>query len=542
MTVNRRGFFKLGGAAVAAGAAVYAETKMAFLQAAPGIDNPLAAYPNRGWESIYKDQYRYDSSFTFVCAPNCTHNCRLRAFVRNGVIMRTEQNYDGQNVGDMLGNKSTDAWNPRGCNKGATLTRRIYGPYRLKGPMIRAGWKKWADDNFPALDAAARTKYKFDSRGTDTFAKVSWDDAFSYAARGMVAIAKRYSGDEGKKILLAEGYQPEMVDAMEGAGTRTMKFRGGMGLLGVMGKYGMYRMSNTMALLDVHVRGVKEADAHGGRNWSNYTWHGDQAPGTPFVTGLQNADCDFNDMRSAKLHIGVGKNLVENKMADAHFFIEMMERGGKIVTITPEYSPPATKADYWIPCRPGLGDLAIFLGITKILMDRNLYDAAFVKRYTDFPLLLRADNLKRLNPVDVIGGYKPGLDPNGVSYKVQGLTADQYAKLQDYVIYDAKSKSMKAITRDDVGKNFDAKGYDPDLEYAGNVTTLDGKQVEVLTLWQAYRRHLADYDHRARFPKANALGYVADATELVSILSRDEGDPHMQRFLALVVARASRFR
>ena len=70
-----------------------------------------------------------------------------------------------------------------------------------------------------------------------------------------------------------------MIAAMEGAGTRTMKFRGGMGLLGVLGKYGMYRLGNTMAPLDTHVRGVGPEEAKGGRNWSNYTWHGDQAPG-----------------------------------------------------------------------------------------------------------------------------------------------------------------------------------------------------------------------------------------------------------------------
>jgi nitrate reductase alpha subunit len=223
--------------------------------------------------------------------PNCTHNCRLRAFVRNGIVLRTEQNYDGQNVLDQLGNASTSAWNPRGCNKGATLTRRIYGPYRLKGPMIRAHWKKWADDGFPALTAENRTNYKFDSRGTDTFVKVNWDDAFKYAARGMKAIAVRYSGDEGKKILLDEGYQPEMVDDMGGAGTRTFKIRGGMGLLGVLGKYGMYRASNMMALLDVHVRGVPNEQAKGGRNFST---HATATRRTPFVTGLQNADCGFN--------------------------------------------------------------------------------------------------------------------------------------------------------------------------------------------------------------------------------------------------------
>ncbi len=48
-------------------------------------------------------------------------------------------------------------------------------------------------------------------------------------------------------------------------------------------------------------------------------------------------------------------------MPESHFFNELMERGGKIVTITPEYSPPATKSDYWIPVRPGLSDTALFL-------------------------------------------------------------------------------------------------------------------------------------------------------------------------------------
>ncbi|GIW13975.1 MAG: molybdopterin oxidoreductase [Tepidiforma sp.] len=492
--MDRRQFIKLSAGLAAAGTAAYAGARLTFLEAASGVANPLQYYPNRGWERLYRDQYAYDSSFTFVCAPNCTHNCRLRAFVRNGVVIRTEQNYDCQDVGDPAGNFATAAWNPRGCNKGATLTRRIYGPYRLRGPMIRKGWKAWADDGFPPLDAQARSKYLFDARGRDTFVNVTWDEAFRYAARGLEAVARRYSGEEGKRILLEEGYQPEMVEEMGGAGTRTFKLRGGMGLLGVLGKYGMYRMSNMMALLDVHVRGVPPEQARGGRNWSNYTWHGDQAPGTPFVTGLQNSDCDFNDMRNARLHIGVGKNLVENKMADAHFFIELMERGGKIVTITPEYSPPATKADYWIPCRPGLGDTAIFLAIARILMDRNLYDADFVKRFTDLPLLIRTDTLKRLDPRDIFPGYRPALDPNGPSFKVQGLTSDQYAKLQDYVVYDAKSRSLQPITRDDVGDRLTSRGIDPQLEYSGAVRTLDGRELQVTTLWEAYRLHLRDYD------------------------------------------------
>ena len=99
------------------------------------VANPLGEYPDRGWEKVYLDQYHYDSTFTWLCAPNDTHMCRLRAFVRNGVMLRSEQNYDHDRCGDLYGNHATKAWNPRGCPKGYTMQRRIYGPYRLKGPL-----------------------------------------------------------------------------------------------------------------------------------------------------------------------------------------------------------------------------------------------------------------------------------------------------------------------------------------------------------------------------------------------------------------------
>jgi len=280
---------------------------------------------------------------------------------------------------------------------------------------------------------------------------------------------------------------------MDGAGTRTFKCRGGMGLLGVIGKYGMYRFSNTLALLDEHVRGVGEEEAKGGRTWSNYTWHGDQAPGHPFTTGLQASDEDFNDLRNSRLHIQCGKNLVENKMPESHFFIEAMERGAKIVTITPEYSPPATKSDYWIPIRPAT-DTALFLGITRWLMDQQKYNSDFVKRFTDLPLLVRLDTLKHLSAADVFPNYQPGLDEAGPSFSLQGLTPAQYETLGDYVIFDAKSSQPVAITRDQVGQTMDEMDIDPVLDWSGTIRLADGTQVEAITIWSMYREHLQDYD------------------------------------------------
>ena len=488
--ISRREFLKLSGA----GALGMALSQLDLQLLDPvDVPNPLSFYPQRDWETIYRDQYRYDSSFTYVCSPNDTHACRLRAFVRNGIILRSETNYDVSRYSDLYGNTATPHWHPRGCKKGQTFHRRIYGPHRLKGPLIRKGWREWADDGFPELNPENKTKYKFDSRGLDDLLPVAWEEAYDYIARGMIAIARRYSGEEGAALIRSQGYPEEMIAAIGGAGTRTFKCRGGMGLLGVIGKYGMYRFSNTLALLDVHVRGVEPEEARGGRTWSNYTWHGDQAPGIPFVTGLQATDEDLNDLRNSRLHIQCGKNLVENKMPESHFFVEAMERGAKIVTITPEYSPPATKSDYWIPIRPAT-DTALFLGITRWLMDQEKYDAEFVKRFTDFPLLVRADTLARLRAADVFPNYQAGLKPDGPSFQQQGLTEEQYDKLGDFVVRDAQTDRLVALTRDEVGEAQAGRGIDPLLDWSGTVNLVDGTQVEVLTLWAMYREHLQDYD------------------------------------------------
>ena len=510
MKLTRRTFMKVAGGVTAA-VSIPMRNALAFksLKPAVEVDNPLDSYPDRNWEDVYRNQYKYDRSFPFVCSPNDTHQCRVRAFVRNGVVIRVEQDYEHQDYGDIEGRKPQRSWNPRMCLKGFTFFRRVYGPHRLRFPLLRKGWKQWADDGFPELDWDAREKYKFTSRGTDELLKMSWDDIIDYVARGMIHIAKEYSGEEGKKKLLErDKYAPETLTHWNGAGTRCFKNRGGMGLLGVIGKYmGMYRFSNTLALLDANVRGVGPDKAMGGRRFSNYTWHGDQAPGHPYVHGLQASDVDFADLRYSKLVIQVGKNLIENKMPEAHWLTEVIERGGKLVVITPEYSPSATKADYWIPCRTGISDTTIFLTMTKIIMDNKWYDTDFVKKFTDFPLLVRTDTLKRLKADEVFADYHaPELD---YSIHVQGLKKKQREQLGDFVVYDLKTKDFKAITREDVGKKMIAKGIDPALEGTFKVKVIvhdeenkggydshepRWEEVEVMTLFDLYKIHLRDFD------------------------------------------------
>ena len=99
--------------------------------------------------------------------------------------------------------------------------------------------------------------------------------------------------------------------------------------------------------------------------------------------------------------------------------------------------------------------------------------------------------------------------------KIQGLTAEQHAKLGDFVVWDAKTNGPGAITRDDVGETMAKKGIDPALEGTFKVKLADGKEVEVATLWTLYQAHLKDYD----------LDTVAEITqapkELIEQLAKD---------------------
>ena len=77
--MNRRQFLRM---AALAGLGTVAAPDDLFAQyrflAPVKVGNPLLDYPNRDWERIYRDIYRTDRTFTFLCAPNATHNCLLR--------------------------------------------------------------------------------------------------------------------------------------------------------------------------------------------------------------------------------------------------------------------------------------------------------------------------------------------------------------------------------------------------------------------------------------------------------------------------------
>ena len=500
--LSRRNFLRRS-AAVGVAAVAADNLALSALRPAQAKASLFTDYPSRGWEKLYRDLYSYDDDYVFMCTPNCTHNCYLRAYVKNGVVTRCGPTQKYHQATDVYGTKASQRWDPRHCNKGLAIVRRFNGDRRVKTPMVRKGFKEWAERGFPR-DKKGLPPAELFNRGEDSFERVGWEEAETLVAKTMEHLARYYSGEDGKRKMLAQGYHPEMVDRVQGAGTRTLKFRGGMPVLGAIKLFGQYRQANSMALLDKYVRDVSDDEAVGGVGLDNYTWHTDLPPGHPMVTGQQTVDFDLCDVEYAKMAICWGMNWVSTKMPDAHWLTEARIKGTKVVVISTEYNSTCSKADEYVVIRPGT-DPALALGVAREIIAHKLYDEEFVKGWTDLPLLTRMDTGELLRARDVFPNYKPTkLKRTNVvadDKKVKAwdvnvgeptITESQRAEWDDFVLWDLAKGKPAAISRDDIGEFMHKRKLDPALEGTRTLELVDGTSVEVRPVFDLVKQHLWD--------------------------------------------------
>ncbi len=498
---SRRDFLKRS---TAAGAALGATEllSLSLLRPAHAKGSPLDFYPERGWERLYRNVYAHDDSYVFMCTPNCTHNCYLQAYVKNGVVTRCGPTQKYHLGTDVYGTKASQRWDPRHCNKGLAIVRRFNGDRRVKTPLVRRGFKEWVERGFPR-DREGLPPAELFRRGEDSFVRVGWEEAYKIIARTMEHLARYYSGDQGAGRLTAQGYHESMVKACQGAGTRTLKFRGGMPVLGAIKLFGQYRQANSMALLDAYVRGVPKNKAKGGVGLDNYSWHTDLPPGHPMVTGQQTVDFDLCNVEYTKMAICWGMNWVSTKMPDAHWLTEARIKGAKVVVISTEYNSTCSKADEYVVIRPGT-DPALALGIAREIIERKLYDEKFVKGYTDLPLLVRMDTQELLRASEVMPRRKltrlkrtrilrrgQKVLPFDVSQGMPVISEAQRKAWGDFAVWDKKKGKPAAVSRDDIGRHFFRKGADPALTGEFEVR-IGGASVKVRPVFDLVRKHLRD--------------------------------------------------
>lgn len=108
------------------------------------------------------------------------------------------------------------------------------------------------------------------------------------------------------------------------------------------------------------------------------------------------------DLESAACILFWGYNPAISRLAHATATRAALNRGAKLIVVDPRRAGLAAKADSWLRVRPGT-DAALALAMTSVMIERGWYDETFVRRWTNAPLLVRADTGKFLRAGDLLG-------------------------------------------------------------------------------------------------------------------------------------------
>ncbi len=87
------------------------------------------------------------------------------------------------------------------------------------------------------------------------------------------------------------------------------------------------------------------------------------------------------DLEETKLIVLIGSHIGENVFtSQVTAFGTALERGAKLIVVDPRFSVAASKADWWLPIRPGT-DIALLLAWMNVLLAEGSYDKEYIAQY-----------------------------------------------------------------------------------------------------------------------------------------------------------------
>ncbi|MCL4369769.1 MAG: molybdopterin-dependent oxidoreductase [Chloroflexi bacterium] len=239
----------------------------------------------------------------------CPSECGLKVNVSGGVVSA------------IYGNPYVPYNNGAVCAKGSSGAQMVYSPYRIKYPMVRVG-----------------------ERGEGKFKRVSWDEAFDTIAKKLVEIKRTYGPES---VIMDAG---DVTD-------RDPYWR-------VFFAYGTPYCTEHGAICDTPRR-------HGPK-----LMFGGKRPEPEIMRPLLLRQPDGslkNDYSyKTKLIIYVGWNpfTATRINYESRGTVEAKLNGARIVVVDPALSNTASKADLWLPIRPGT-DPDLFAAMLRFILEND---------------------------------------------------------------------------------------------------------------------------------------------------------------------------
>ncbi|MBE6465569.1 molybdopterin-dependent oxidoreductase [Denitrobacterium detoxificans] len=355
----------------------------------------------------------------------CIMNCGVIATVSNGRVIKLK--------GDPIDPMSKGHI----CPKGLSGIQALYHPNRNKYPMKRVGEKpgnKWE--------------------------RISWDEAAKTVAESMIDMRDK-TGKHGLLCSTGGGGNPQFFSPP--------------------------RFRNFWGAGNVFEPGCAQCYLP-----RNYTM--------PLINGL--GDTSIADGNCTELYkpakygnlcdvfVMWGTGPAWNSPATSGRAIaEIRAYGAKTIVVDPRFTPDASKADVWLPIKPGT-DAAMMLGWMHYIIENKLYEKIpdyedFAAKWTNLPFLVDARDEVSLPLVT------PDLTTDGKLLRASDVFDDCTAENEGYVYFDTATQQVtKAFA---LGPDNESS-YNPQLFGTVEVTLKTGETITCKTAFQAYKDRCEKYD------------------------------------------------
>ncbi|MCK5077748.1 MAG: molybdopterin-dependent oxidoreductase, partial [Calditrichia bacterium] len=91
---------------------------------------------------------------------------------------------------------------------------------------------------------------------------------------------------------------------------------------------------------------------------------------------------ECTDMKNSNCIVLIGSHIGENThSAQVNEFTQAIAKGASVIVVDPRFSTAASKAKYWLPIKPET-DMALLLAWINVIINEELYDKKYVKKYT----------------------------------------------------------------------------------------------------------------------------------------------------------------
>lgn len=355
----------------------------------------------------------------------CIANCGVIAVVRNGRVIKIK----GDDIDPMS--------KGRVCPKGLAGVQALYHPNRNKYPLKRVGAKPGND-----------------------WERISWDEACQIVAEHMVDMRDK-TGKHGLLCSTGGGGNPQFFSP-----PRFRNFWGGGNVFepGCAQCYlpRNYTMGKINGLGDTSIADSGCSELYKPARYGNITevyvmWGTNPAWHSPSTSGRCVA--------------------------------ELRANGCKTIVVDPRFTPDASKADVWLPLKPGT-DMAMMLGWMHYIIENELYAKIpgyedFCEQWTNLPFLVDPRDEVSLPPVAM------DINADGKLLRASEVFDDVDASNEGYVYFDTETgKVTKAFA---LGPDNDGT-YHPQLFGTVDVMLKDGSVITCKTAFQAYKDRCEPFD------------------------------------------------